>query len=103
MCPSCHRWSTPWIGRQSVAGVAQKYRQPFTVRFDLFRFRFANIPVISVDCGRKMEYLVKTHASMQKTQTLHEQHRAAIRPVTCCKKVQGSDSEELCEYSNEML
>lgn len=73
MCPSCHRWSTPWIGRQSVAGVAQ------------------------------MEYLVKTHASMQKTQTLHEQHRAAIRPVTCCKKVQGSDSEELCEYSNEML
>lgn len=67
------------------------------------KFRFANIPVISVDCGRKMEYLVKTHASMQKTQTLHEQHRAAIRPVTCCKKVQGSDSEELCEYSNEML
>lgn len=33
MCPSCHRWSTPWIGRQSVAGVAQKYRQPFTVTF----------------------------------------------------------------------
>lgn len=24
------------------------------------KFSFANIPVISVDCGRKMEYLVRT-------------------------------------------
>ncbi|MEQ2238555.1 hypothetical protein ILYODFUR_034233 [Ilyodon furcidens] len=79
------RWGTPWTGHQSIAGQHRDTldKQPcthsFTPRGNLERP--INLTVMSLGCGRKLEYLERTHTCRGRTCKLHaERPLARSRP-----------------------
>ncbi|MED6272156.1 hypothetical protein CHARACLAT_027328 [Characodon lateralis] len=66
---------TPWTGRQCIAGQhleiqdKQPCTHPFTPKGNLERI--INLTGMSLDCGRKLEYPVRTHACTWRTCKLH--------------------------------
>ncbi|MEQ2197919.1 hypothetical protein XENOCAPTIV_005070 [Xenoophorus captivus] len=75
------KWGTPWTGRQSIAGQHRDIqdKQPcthsFTPKGNLERP--INQLVMFLDCGRKSEYLVRTHACTGRTGKLHAERPPA--------------------------
>ncbi len=65
------RQSTPWTGRQSVTGPTYRERQPLTFTPPGNLDSPGNLICMSLDCGRKSEYLGKTHAGTGRTCKLH--------------------------------
>ncbi|MED6245158.1 hypothetical protein ATANTOWER_032270 [Ataeniobius toweri] len=72
---TCERLGTPWTGRQSMAGQhrdtqgKQPCTYPFLTKGNLERP--FNLAVMFLDCGRKPEYPMRTHACTGITCNLH--------------------------------
>ena len=79
------RRGTPWTGRQSIAGLTHRDRQPFTLTFTPTGNLEStiNLTCMSLDCGRKPEYPEKTHANTGRTCKLHtEGPQVRFEPAT---------------------
>lgn len=53
------RQGTPWAGCKCIARLTQRDRRPFTPMLN--SISLINVMRRSLDCGRKLEYIKKTH------------------------------------------
>ncbi|MED6260590.1 hypothetical protein ATANTOWER_023713 [Ataeniobius toweri] len=76
------RQGTSWTGRQSIAGQhrdIQPCTHSFTPKGNLERP--IDLTVMFLDCGRKTEYLVRTHACTERTCKLQaKDHPPGVEP-----------------------